>query len=91
MDPTVLDRATRRAAVAAELGALDADLVCLQETTPIDLAAIVTLLGDDVIVHSAPNSPELWASWSTPELPGRRTARRCCGEAAASTRSRPEP
>ena len=69
MDPTVLDRATRRAAVAAGLGALDADLVCLQETTPIDLAAIVTLLGDDMVVYSAPNAPELWASWSTPELP----------------------
>jgi endonuclease/exonuclease/phosphatase family metal-dependent hydrolase len=69
MDPAVLDRATRRASVAAALTGLDADLVCLQETTPVDLAAIVTLLGDGVVVHSAPNAPELWASWSTPELP----------------------
>jgi endonuclease/exonuclease/phosphatase family metal-dependent hydrolase len=69
MDPAVLDRATRRASVATALGELDADLVCLQETTPVDLAAIVTLLGDDVVVHSAPNAPELWATWSTPELP----------------------
>jgi endonuclease/exonuclease/phosphatase family metal-dependent hydrolase len=69
MDPAVLDRATRRASVATALAELDADLVCLQETTPVDLAAIVTLLGDGVVVHSAPNAPELWATWSTPELP----------------------
>jgi endonuclease/exonuclease/phosphatase family metal-dependent hydrolase len=69
MDSAVLDRVVRRAAVAAELAELDADVVCLQETTPVDLAAIVTLLGDGVVAHSAPNGPELWANWSTPELP----------------------
>ncbi len=69
METAALDRVVRRTAVAAELAELDADLVCLQETTPVDLAAVIALLGDGVIAHSAANAPELWADWSTPELP----------------------
>ena len=69
MDPSLLDRVTRRELVAARLAELDADVVCLQETTPVDLLAIVDALGADVAMHAAPNAPELWASWSTEELP----------------------
>ena len=69
MDPALLDRVTRRERVAQGIADLDADLVCLQETTPIDLLAVVDALGPDVAVHAAPNAPELWAGWATEELP----------------------
>jgi endonuclease/exonuclease/phosphatase family metal-dependent hydrolase len=69
MDPALLDRVTRREVVAAQLAELDADVVCLQETTPVDLLAIADALGPEVAVHAAPNAPELWAGWSTEELP----------------------
>lgn len=69
MDPTLLDRVRRRELVARELAELDADLVCLQETTPPDLAAIVSALGDGVVAHDAPNDAALWSGWSTDALP----------------------
>jgi endonuclease/exonuclease/phosphatase family metal-dependent hydrolase len=69
MDPAVLDRVVRRELVAGRLAELDADVVCLQETTPADLAAIVAALGPGCGVHDAPNGRELWAGWTTAELP----------------------
>jgi endonuclease/exonuclease/phosphatase family metal-dependent hydrolase len=68
MDPAVLDRDRRRRAVAARLAELDADLVCLQETTTVDLAVVVELLGDGFRAHEAPNHASLWAGWATEEL-----------------------
>jgi endonuclease/exonuclease/phosphatase family metal-dependent hydrolase len=69
MDSGLLDRVARRDLVARSLDDLGADLVCLQETTPVDLAAIVAALGDGVVAHSAPNGRQLWAGWTTEELP----------------------
>jgi endonuclease/exonuclease/phosphatase family metal-dependent hydrolase len=69
MDPARLDRVARRALVAAQLVALDADIVCMQETTPVDLAAVMEELGDRYAAHAAPNGRALWASWSTDALP----------------------
>jgi endonuclease/exonuclease/phosphatase family metal-dependent hydrolase len=69
MDTAVLDRVTRRQLVAAELATLDADVVCLQETTPVDLDAIVAALDGRYAAHAAPNGRELWASWSTADVP----------------------
>jgi endonuclease/exonuclease/phosphatase family metal-dependent hydrolase len=69
MDAGVLDRVTRRELVAAQLATLDADVVCLQETTPVDLDAIVTALDGRYAVHAVPNGRDLWSSWSTEELP----------------------
>jgi len=69
MDPALLDRVTRRERVAAQLAGLDADVVCLQEATPVDLMAIVAALGPAYSAHSAPNGRDLWAGWATEALP----------------------
>jgi endonuclease/exonuclease/phosphatase family metal-dependent hydrolase len=69
MDPALLDRIARRELIAAQLAELGADVVCLQETTPVDLAANVAALGAGYGAHSAPNGRGLWASWTTDELP----------------------
>ncbi|MEP6622924.1 MAG: endonuclease/exonuclease/phosphatase family protein, partial [Acidimicrobiia bacterium] len=44
-------------------------VMCLQETTPPDLAAVLDALGRGYAVHQGPNGRELWSSWSTPEYP----------------------
>jgi endonuclease/exonuclease/phosphatase family metal-dependent hydrolase len=69
MDPARLDRVARRGLVTERLTTLDADIVCLQETTALDLDAIVAALGDGYAVHAAPNGRDLWASWTTDALP----------------------
>lgn len=69
MDPALLDRETRADLVATLLEALNADVMCLQETTPPDLARVLQRLGDGYDDHAPPNGPDLWASWSTPEVP----------------------
>ena len=67
MDPTLLDREQRAALVGAALVGLDADVVCLQETTPHDLATILAT-ADAYDLHTVSNGEELWANWATPEL-----------------------
>jgi Metal-dependent hydrolase len=69
MDPALLDRETRAELVATSLESLRADVLCLQETTPPDLAHVLQRLGDGYDHHAPPNGPDLWASWSTPEVP----------------------
>jgi endonuclease/exonuclease/phosphatase family metal-dependent hydrolase len=69
MDVALLDRVARRDLVARRIAALDADVVCLQETTPPDLDAIVAALGSDVAVHATANDERLWSDWSSPEVP----------------------
>jgi len=69
MDPRVIDRVARRELVAAQLAALGADILCLQETTPVDLMAIVAALGAGYSAHSAPNGRDLWAGWASDALP----------------------
>lgn len=67
MDAAVLDRAVRSALVGAHLAVIDADVVCLQETTPPDLAAIVShLLGYESFATT--NTRDLWSKWSTGEV-----------------------
>ena len=68
MDATLLDRDARAGLVATAFVGLDAEVVCLQETTPPDLATIFAT-ADGYDVHAVPNGRELWASWATPELP----------------------
>ncbi len=69
MDPELLDRTVRAGLVASVLDRLDADVVCLQETTPPDLAQTCTLLGDEYDVAAAPNGASLWSNWSTAAVP----------------------
>ena len=69
MDPALLDRTARAELVASVLSRLDADLICLQETTPPDLAASCARLGDEYEVVAAPNGSALWSNWSTGAVP----------------------
>ncbi len=69
MDPALLDRTTRARLVAAVLSGLDADVVCLQETTPSDLARTCTDLGNKYDRAASPNGAALWSSWSTEAVP----------------------
>ncbi len=69
MDSTVLDRQTRTALVAKALRNFDPDVICLQETTPPDLAYILRALGEGYAFHFASNSKELWANWGASETP----------------------
>ena len=69
MDIALLDRVTRAHLVAAVLADLDADVICLQETTPPDLALIGTDLGDLYERAEAPNGTNLWSNWSTAAVP----------------------
>ena len=69
MDPALLDRTTRAGLVASVLADLDADVVCLQETTPPDLARTGLDLGDEYDRAAAPNGAALWSNWSTPAVP----------------------
>ena len=69
MDPELLDRTVRAGLVASVLARLDADVVCLQETTPPDLAATRAQLGDVYDVAAAPNGASLWSNWSTAAVP----------------------
>jgi len=69
LDPALLDRTVRAELVAGLLGELDADVMCLQETTQTDLAIVLERLGDGYAVHQTPNARELWSNWSTPGHP----------------------
>jgi endonuclease/exonuclease/phosphatase family metal-dependent hydrolase len=69
LDAALLDRNVRADLVAARLASLDADVMCLQETTPPDLAVVLERLGNGYEVHQTSNGPELWSNWSTPERP----------------------
>lgn len=69
MDPELLDRRVRTELVARTVRALDADVLCLQETTPADLATVLLELGGQYDHHSAPNGRDLWSHWSTPVVP----------------------
>lgn len=69
MDPTVLDRTTRSHLVAQVLRSIDADVVCLQETTPPDLAMVLDQLGGEYDSVQTSNDADLWSNWSTPEIP----------------------
>lgn len=69
MDMRVLDRERRAGLVAEKLLALDADIVCLQETTPVDLLRILERIGDRYEHHQVGNGRDLWVGWSTPEVP----------------------
>ena len=69
MDPELLDRTVRAGLVASVLARLDADVVCLQETTAPDLAATRAQLGDVYDVAAAPNGASLWSNWSTAAVP----------------------
>ena len=55
--------------VADTLIAIDADIVCLQETTPVDLVRILGRVGDRFEHHAVGNGRELWSNWTTAELP----------------------
>ena len=69
MDPALLDRTARGGLVASVLASLDAEVMCLQETTPPDLARLCAQLGDEYGVAAAPNGAALWSSWSTDAVP----------------------
>ncbi len=69
MDVALLDRTTRARLVAAVLAGLDADVICLQETTPPDLARTGSDLGDEYDSAAAPNGAALWSNWSTDAVP----------------------
>lgn len=69
LDPTLLDRDRRAELVGRALQELAPDVACLQETTPPDLARTLAVLGDGYDHRATGNARELWASWSTPELP----------------------
>ena len=69
MDPSWLDRAARADLTGALLASLNADVVCLQETTPPDLAVVLRRLGTEYLHHAAPNGRDVWSKWSTPEVP----------------------
>ena len=69
MDPGLLDRTRRAGLVASVLARLDADVVCLQETTPPDLAQTCAQLGDEYTSATAPNAAALWSHWSTAAVP----------------------
>ncbi len=68
MDTAVLDRSVRAALVGAHAATFGADVLCLQETTPPDLAAIVSHLVD-YGSFSTTNGRDLWSRWSTAEVP----------------------
>lgn len=70
MDPALLARAVRADLVADRMLAIDADVWCLQETTPTDLARMLARgVGDRYDHHHVGNGRDLWAHWSTPEYP----------------------
>ena len=69
MDVGLLDRTTRAHLVAAVLAGINADVICLQETTPPDLARTGTYLGNDYDSAAAPNGAALWSNWSTEAVP----------------------
>ncbi len=69
LDPALLDRTARARLVATVLAGLDVDVMCLQETTPPDLAVVLDALGDGFSAHEVANGPDLWSGWSTPEHP----------------------
>src|SRR4051794_27604554 len=69
LDPALLDRRARAELVGRLLASLAADVMCLQETTPPDLAVALTAVGEGFSAHAGANGPDLWSSWSTPEYP----------------------
>ncbi len=69
MDRALLDRVARAGRVASVLARLDADVICLQETTPPDLARTLAELGDGYDCSAAPNGGALWSNWSTSAVP----------------------
>jgi endonuclease/exonuclease/phosphatase family metal-dependent hydrolase len=70
MDPALLDRGTRADLVADRILAIDADVLCLQEVTPTDLARLLARgVADRYDHHHVGNGRDLWSHWSTPECP----------------------
>lgn len=70
MEIGLLDRSARADRVGSLLASLAADAVCLQETTPLDLARLLEGgLGRQFDVHAAPNGRELWSHWSSAAVP----------------------
>ncbi len=68
MDTAVLDRSVRAALVGAHAATFLADVLCLQETTPPDLAAVVSHL-QRYESFATSNTRGLWSKWSTIEIP----------------------
>lgn len=70
MDAALLDRHARADLVAERILAIDADVWCLQETTPTDLARVLGQgIGDRYDHHHVGNGRDLWSHWSTPTHP----------------------
>ncbi len=69
MDPALLDRERRADLVRDRLLEMDADVVCLQEVTPVELARMLVPLGDRYDHHHVGNGRDLWSGWSTPAMP----------------------
>jgi endonuclease/exonuclease/phosphatase family metal-dependent hydrolase len=69
MEPALLRRDARSQLVADALESFDADVLCLQETTPVDLEFVQQRLGHRYELQFATNGPELWSNWGAPETP----------------------
>ena len=69
MDTALLERVGRAELVGGILAAIGADVMCLQETTPPDLAITLARLGDAYDHTASGNGRDLWSHWSTPEHP----------------------
>ncbi len=69
MDPQLLDRGARADLTGSMLASFGADVMCLQETTPPDLARMLEKGFEAYEAYAAPNGPELWSNWSTPDVP----------------------
>lgn len=70
LDPALLDRDARADRVADRMLAIDADVWCLQEVTPTDLARMLGRgVGNRYDHHHVGNGRDLWSNWSTPERP----------------------
>ena len=69
LDAALLERRSRAELVGGVLAALGAEMMCLQETTPPDLAITLARLGGAYDHVGSSNGRDLWTHWSTPECP----------------------